>query len=447
MTTGHPEPAVTPTVALLPWGDLLEDFLDPLGLDVHDYTERMTGGWMFGYVDALARSGVRTVVVCVSSRVTAPVRHVHRRSGAAVWVLPATRAYRAVRRLLAEPYAWDRRTASGGRTGTGLLMAAVARHLAPYLSTPLRPLVHVLRAERCTAVLCQEYEEARFDVVALLGRIVGVPVSASYQGGDAARTGLERLVRGRSLQLARSLIVASAAESSRLQQRRGVPASQIVAIPNPLDVDEWAPGDRAQARASLGLPEAARIAVWHGRVELRRKGLDVLLDAWEQVVDAHREQDLRLVMLGTGPDAEALRERLAARPLHGVVWHDRYTLDRAELRRHLHAADVAVLSSRHEGFAVAPLEAMACGIPVVATDVPGVQDLLPRGERDGGLVVPAADPRALACGVAALLEDLPRARRVGARARARAVEAYSVDVVGRQLRSALLGSESGGLVP
>lgn len=438
MRSPAPLPA-TAAVALLPWGDLLEDFLDPLGLDVHDYAERMTGGWLFGYLDALARAGVRTVVVCVSARVSAPVRLVHGGSGSPIWVLPATRAYCAVRRVLVDPYAWDRRSAAGGRTGVTALPAAAARHLAPYLSTPIRPLLRVLRDEGCAAVLCQEYEEARFDVVVTLGRTMGLPVSATYQGGAAARTGVERLVRRATLRFARALVVASAAESARLQHSRGVPAARIAAIGNPLDLDEWRPGDRARARRRLGLPEGARAVVWHGRVEIRRKGLDVLLDAWQHLLGEHGgDEDLRLLLVGTGPDAEAVRDRLAAQGLRGVQWLDRYTLDRAELRDHLHAADVAVLASRQEGFAVAPLEAMACGLPVVATDVTGVRDLLPRGEQDGGLVVPCEDPLALADALAALLLDLPRARRDGARARVRAEQAYSLDSVGRQLRSVLL---------
>ena len=70
MTTAPVDPV---TVALLPWGDLLEDFLDPLGLDVQDYARSMTGGWLFGYVEALARVDVRCLIVCVSARVPAPV--------------------------------------------------------------------------------------------------------------------------------------------------------------------------------------------------------------------------------------------------------------------------------------------------------------------------------------------------------------------------------------
>jgi starch synthase len=427
------------TVAVLPWGDLIEDFLDPLGLDVQDYARSMTGGWLFGYVEALDRVDVGCVIICVSARVSAPVRHIHLSTGAPIWVLPATRSYRAVRRLLREPYAWDRTAASGGRVGVAALPAAVARHLAPYLSTPVRPLLRVLGDERCGVVLCQEYEEARTDVVAALGRLTGVRVCATFQGGTMARTALERRLRRPAMRLLRCLVVAPGTEAARVRAERGVPAGRIVAVPNPLDLDQWVPGDRAAARAALDLPQDARVVVWHGRVDLHRKGLDVLVDAWQLVLAGARRLDLRLLLVGTGPDAEPLRALLTDQAPAGVHWLDRYTLDRDELRRHLHAADVAVLSSRHEGFAVAPLEAMACGLPVVASDVPGVQDLLPGGEADGGLVVPVDDAAALAHALRALLGDLPRARRVGAAARRRAEQAYSLDAVGEQLRTALIG--------
>jgi len=55
-----------PTVAIFPWGDVIEDFLDPIGLTVSDFVERMSGGWLFGYVAALHASGWRAVIVCVS---------------------------------------------------------------------------------------------------------------------------------------------------------------------------------------------------------------------------------------------------------------------------------------------------------------------------------------------------------------------------------------------
>ncbi|MDQ3714848.1 MAG: glycosyltransferase family 4 protein, partial [Actinomycetota bacterium] len=346
-------------VAILPWGDLIEDFLDPIGLTVDDFVEEMTGGWLFGYVDALGTAGIDSVLVCMTATVHEPVRRIHRPSGVPIWLLPPTRSYRRVRRRLPDPYAWNRTTATTGLVGARALAAAGLRHVAPYLSTPVRTLSSVLRRERCTAILCQEYEEARFDVSVVMGRFLGVPVFATFQGGDRQRTMLERIVRRHSINAAAGLIVASQAESRRIQHSYRIPMRRVVAIFNPLDLTRWPLGDRAEARALLGLHGDAKVAVWHGRVELWRKGLDILVQAWAKICTERPDDDLHLLLVGSGGDSEQLRELLSDPVLRGIHWLDSYVNDRSRLRPYLDAADVYVFPSRHEGFAVAPVEAMA----------------------------------------------------------------------------------------
>jgi starch synthase len=123
--------------------------------------------------------------------------------------------------------------------------------------------------------------------------------------------------------------------------------------------------------------------------------------------------------------------------LRGVHWHDEYTTDRAIVRRHLTAADVFAFPSRHEGFAVAPMEAMACGRAVVACDAPGVSDLLRGGERAGGIVVPLKDARAMGAALGRLLDDREHAWRLGEAGRRRIEEHYSPEAIGAALVSAL----------
>lgn len=424
-------------VAVLPWGDLIEDFLKPIGLSVDDFVEEMTGGWLFGYLDALATAGLDSVLVCMTATVHEPVRRIHRPSGVPIWLLPPTRAYREVRRRLSDPYAWNRTTATTGLVGARALAAAGLRHVAPYLSTPIRPLSRVLRKERCTAILCQEYEEARFDVCTAVGRFLGVPVYATFQGGERQRTMLERVVRRRTINAAAGLIVASQVESRRIQQRYRVPSERVTAIFNPLDLTRWPIGDRGAARALLGLHCDAKVAVWHGRVELWRKGLDILVRAWAKICTERPDDDLHLLLVGSGADSEQLRELLTDPVVRGIHWLDSYVNDRSRLRPHLDAADVYVFPSRHEGFAVAPVEAMACGLPLVAADAPGVRELIPRGAQDGGIVVPVGDASGLADQLGALLDDRARCRELGARARTRVEAAFASPAVGRQLADLL----------
>ena len=63
-----PAPTVLPAVALLPWGDVVEDFLDGIGVSLGEFSSRMTGGWLFGYIDALKLQGIRTTILSPSHR-------------------------------------------------------------------------------------------------------------------------------------------------------------------------------------------------------------------------------------------------------------------------------------------------------------------------------------------------------------------------------------------
>ncbi|HVG46443.1 MAG TPA: glycosyltransferase family 4 protein, partial [Longimicrobium sp.] len=329
--------------------------------------------------------------------------------------------------------------ACGDVRGAERALCAALLELAPYLSTPLAHLARVLRRERCRALLCQDYEHGRLDACLLLARALGLPLFATFQGGDTSIGRLERLARGPALRACDGLVIAAGREVRRVRARYGVPAETIARVFNPLELDDWhpaTPAERAAARAALGIPPDARVAAWHGRVLVELKGLDVLLEAWERLGRASAGRELRLLLVGTGNDRDALRRRLAGR--RDVVWVDEYVRDRARLRGHLAAADAWTLPSRREGFAVAPLEAMACGLPVVAADVAGVGDVLEGGEASGGLVVPRADAAALAAALGRLLDDPALSRALGARARERVERSFSPEAVGAQLRRFLL---------
>ena len=420
-------------IALLPWGDLIEDFLDSIGVSLEGLRDDLSGGWLFGYVQALQGVGVQAELVCFSARVEEPTCWQHAPTGAPIWLLPASKGYRILRRRLANPYAWAHREALRDRRWSALPLGLIARQLAPYCATPMRTFARHLRRQNYDAVLCQEYEYPRFDVCVFIGRVLRVPTFATFQGGNFRLTYLEAAVRPLSIRACSGVIIGSMTETTRMIRKYRIRTVKVARIHNPLDIAAWSVGRDSRIRSELDIPATALVVAWHGRVDFYRKGLDVLCHAWHLLCRGWSDQLLRLLLVGTGSDALKLRQCIADMELPGVHWVDEYVLDRQLLRRYLSAADVYAFPSRNEGFPMAPVEAMACGLPVVSADVPGIRDIFAEGEGSGGVIVPSEDGPAVAAELRRVLHDENLRDRLGNRARRRAETSFGPESVGRQL--------------
>jgi glycosyltransferase involved in cell wall biosynthesis len=418
---------------LLLWGNVIEDFLDRIGISLDDFCEHGIGGWLFGYIEALHSAGWQSVLFLVARGVKRPMRLRHTPSDTRICVLPAWRAYNGVARGMIDPYGGSVERVFGRVSRLRHLGCFACKEAAPYLATPLGALARELRREKCTVILTQEYEYARFDICVLLGQMLRLPVYATFQGGDRHCTRFEQIVRPVAMRAARGLVIGADREAERVVERYRVDPKKIWRIYNPIDLELWRPMDRDESRRQLGLSSQSRIVIYHGRIDLHRKGLDLLLKAWEQIRAGPAGREALLLMIGSGHDAPALRERLRAPNLPGVLWHDRYELDRTIVRRYLSAADLYVLPSRNEGFPVAPLEAMACGLPVVGSDIPAMSTIIGHGADSGGLIVPRESPQALAEAIQRLLGDPELRRELGRNARRNVEARFSIEGVGRQL--------------
>ncbi|MEV5144087.1 glycosyltransferase [Streptomyces sp. NPDC052727] len=179
-----------------------------------------------------------------------------------------------------------------------------------------------------------------------------------------------------------------------------------------------APGHESRTGRADGSTEgesgAPPVVVCVGRL-CRQKGQDVLLRAWHDVLEA--VPDARLVLVGDGPDRDAL-----CRNAHPSV---RFTGAVADPVPWYRAADLVVLPSRWEGMALAPLEALGCGRPVVLTDVDGARESLPAALA-ARCLVPPEDPAALAGAITRLLSDPPLRAALGDQGRRHVLSAHDV---------------------
>jgi glycosyltransferase involved in cell wall biosynthesis len=177
----------------------------------------------------------------------------------------------------------------------------------------------------------------------------------------------------------------------------GVPASRIATIPNGIDADALKPAPRSEVRGELGIPPDAPTAIVIGRLE-PNKGVGDALRAFAMLRRAHPAA--RLLIAGEGPDRGGLED--AARSL-GLGDSARFLGWRDDAASLLAASDVCLIPSRAEGQSLVALEAMALGVPVVASAVGGLPEMI-RHEATG-LLVPPRDPPALALSADRLLKD------------------------------------------
>jgi glycosyltransferase involved in cell wall biosynthesis len=200
-------------------------------------------------------------------------------------------------------------------------------------------------------------------------------------------------------------------------------------LPNAIDMTRFrppGPAERVAARQRLGLPDGAVACVFVGRLS-REKGLMDLMEAW-RLVDAGAAA--RLVVAGpdmdghawnVGPDARAFVER------HGLRASVQFIGPTGDVPGLMHAADLAVQPSHFEALGLSAVEALACGVPVIASAVGGLVDFVK--EDVNGCTCRPRQPAELAACLGGLIADAPRRARLAAGARGSVVRQYDEQVV------------------
>jgi glycosyltransferase involved in cell wall biosynthesis len=271
-------------------------------------------------------------------------------------------------------------------------------------------------------------------VAVAAGRRFDFPVALRAEGcgptGDSAWQQGSRLGRWVRRQCSRAAAVV--APSPAIEQELihgGYPADRLQLIPNGVCVaEERTEKRRLLAREALGTAHAVlslgrdtKLAVYTGRLE-EEKGLMCLVEAWARVLKTH--SNTRLWLVGEGPLRDRLAEQIERFSIRGrcvLVG----SFDSVE--ELLAAADLFVLPSRDEDASIALLEAMAHGLPIVATDSPGARTLITSGAN--GLLCPLGDPIALSAAMAELLDSPALAARYGEAAREQAGSQFALSTM------------------
>ena len=291
-------------------------------------------------------------------------------------------------------------------------------------------LVRIIGKDRYDLVHCHK-SKAGF-LGRLAGGLCGVKVVYTPHGNvlegyfGPAKTWLFARVDGLTAPFLDRIVSLTPAEIAEyLREGIGRP-SQHQFIYNGIDVDAFDPSrtDREEVRRGIGVDQDAFLIASVGRLE-PVKGHFHLIDALPDVIRRHPHTILALV--GDGELLRDLKDR--ARSL-GLADRVRFPGHRKDVAGILAAADLFVLPSLNEGFGLALLEAMAAGLATVASRVGGVPEVVSEGET--GILVPPAEPHALADAVLRLMGDPEGRTRMGTAGRERARQCFSIERTVRQ---------------
>lgn len=235
------------------------------------------------------------------------------------------------------------------------------------------------------------------------------------------------------------IIAATPAELAQLQWLYQADTQRIVVIPPGVDLSHFYPIPVDEAKAFIGIPPEDRMVLFVGRIE-PLKGLDVLIEAMGRFCQHSQgeQKQLDLVIIGGEPDVSqqvmtAEMSRLQdMREKYGIKDMVTFLGKRAQdtLPYYYSAAETVVVPSHYESFGMVALEAMACGTPVVASQVGGLAFLVQDGVT--GYSVPVGDPEALCCRLMSLLSDPELRTKMGHQA-AQFARRYAWELIADQI--------------
>ncbi|MDD2921799.1 MAG: glycosyltransferase family 4 protein [Anaerolineales bacterium] len=259
-------------------------------------------------------------------------------------------------------------------------------------------------------------------------RIFGTPIVAKVlrggELGDLAKLKNRAFGARRIASLKRGIdsFIVISSEIDRELSEIGVPPERRIFIPNGVDLNRFAPlpaERKAALRQSLRLPDGLIVA-FTGRLDPEKR-VHHLIEMWRSVLE--RRPDATLLILGAGTEEQNLKQKAGA--------NVRFEGNVKDVAPYLCASDIFVLPSATEGLSNSLLEAMASGLPSIATSVGGATDIIEDGAN--GILIQPDDAQELRAALFSLLSDADARARLGAKGRETIAQKYSLTAVADKL--------------
>lgn len=353
-----------------------------------EYPGDLIGNFVLEFAKELARQGQQVRVITSHSSITPTKNTISLSTGECVEVVRFRYFY---------PARWEKVNYGYGIPENLRLSVAARIGLLPFL---LMFGLKTVRFRQTTDVYHAQWVIS--GLIAVLGKMIHrKPIILTVRGSDL------NLVKGTLLrwlvQYVLQHVTLITTVSEKLREKviaSGVPAVKVHTIPNGVDCTLFSPVPKHVVREQLGLPLEKKVVLWMGRF-IPIKGLEYLMRAIPTVLAS--DPDVVFVFVGSGGEIEAeIKQMAQALPQAAqVLFAGKVSSEQSPLW--MNAADVLVLPSLNEGRPNVILEAMACEVPVVATQVGGIPELVTHGEN--GFLVAPENAHDLAQALIVLLRD------------------------------------------
>ncbi len=247
-------------------------------------------------------------------------------------------------------------------------------------------------------------------------------------------------IEGNLLKYADRVICMSTALKRSCTSAR-IPPSRLSLIPNGVDITTFTPissEGKNRLRQSLKLPADAIIVSFIGRIRLG-KGCDLLFDAWDEVVKKHSNTTLLMIGPYETKGSVTKKQKMFDLRLKKIIENSSskniiFLGQQHSVADYLKASDIFVFPSRAEGFGTAVVEAMACGLPVIALRIKGVtEDIIEHGK--DGIIVEKPDARYLTTEIMHLMDDIQLRKQLSENAIRKVRTQFSINSLAKQYRN------------
>lgn len=257
--------------------------------------------------------------------------------------------------------------------------------LASYFAILSWPLVKALRKDKPDVIFSQDYCSGRFDSLHFLAWWFRIPLVSVHTGstGKYMGTFLKRF----TIPKTDWIFTSGKREENFLEKKYKFNSSRMSVVRSPINTSVYKPCCRETAFLVSGLDSNKRYFLFIGRLDDSVKRVSAIITAFQKV--AAKFADIDLLILGTGKDEERLKQQAAKQIPARIHFYGWVTKDEEKVRL-LNIAECLVLASKREGFPTVVGEALACGLPVVSSDVGAISDLVIE-DKTGWLFTPQDD--------------------------------------------------------